>query len=160
MPRPAQPTNMRNRELREICTMRVTSAERGDTGDLGCGAGCRGRDEHGMCVASAPTRRGLSADHLVRQHPHSPTPRFWNCPCAALSVCFAQFVFDFDAVKALLGDDRSFALEILDAVRARARAPLRAVGLAPAPAPASTKSATGPKATLCVPVAGASVGTP
>ena len=35
------------------------------------------------------------------------------CPCAALSVCFAQFVFDFDAVKALLGDDRSFALEIL-----------------------------------------------
>ena len=50
---------------------------------------------------------------------HSPTQRtvhLWTLPHAPLRllrVRFAQFVFDFDAIKALLGDDRSFALEIL-----------------------------------------------
>jgi hypothetical protein len=30
-----------------------------------------------------------------------------------LRVCFAQFVFDFDAVKAQCAEDRSFAIEML-----------------------------------------------
>jgi hypothetical protein len=40
-------------------------------------------------------------------------PRGTPAPVALRACCFAQFVFDFDTVKALLGDDRSFALEIL-----------------------------------------------
>ena len=50
---------------------------------------------------------------------HSPTQRtvhLWTLPHAPLRllrVRFAQFVFDFDAVKAQCAEDRSFALEML-----------------------------------------------
>ena len=64
-----------------------------------------------LTTLKAPDERADAT--LPQVLPPLPAHGMRICPSSTEACCLAQFVFDFDAVKALLGDDRSFALEIL-----------------------------------------------
>ena len=64
-----------------------------------------------LTTLKAPDERAEAT--LPQVLPPLPAHGMRICPSSTEACCLAQFVFDFDAVKALLGDDRSFALEIL-----------------------------------------------
>jgi hypothetical protein len=110
-------------------------------------------------LTAPPDERGAATIPQVRQE--RPRHECASAP-ADRACCFAQFVFDFDTVNTMLGDDRGFALELLvrrtchhirsrsarhcvplfvrlplkGCSRARARVPVRVTkGLAPPPPP-------------------------